>query len=465
MSILVYLQAAAFVLLTSFLMYVVLILVPYLRRRPLDTGDETAFDWHFFVPCRNEQAVIGSSLERLRQTFPLAHVWVIDDASDDATASIVAAAAEHDDLVHLVRRTFPDAQTGKGDALNAAYRQLSAWLPADADRDRIIVGVVDADGVLAPDALSYAAGPTIFADPVVGAAQCQVQMFASPEGIGAFGRVLRDLQDAEFRTTIAAMQVLRGYTLSVGLGGNGQFSRLSALDAIGVRAQNPWHGALLEDYELSLHMMLVGLQTRYLHEAVVTQEAVFSLKALVRQRTRWCQGGIQCIRYLRQVAVSPHVTPAATLEMAYFLFTPIQELIGMVLWPLVWYLMLFFGIQAAGGFGAFLAATAWILPLVVVTGILPFATWGFIYGRLRGFNLARTFAFGLTYWVYSYLPQVYVVNAVYRLIRGRNGWEKTKRLNDASVPAVTTSSDASPAATPVADNGRDAELVNAGSTR
>ncbi|MCA0436081.1 MAG: glycosyltransferase [Actinobacteria bacterium] len=438
-----YLQALAFVLLTSFLLYVVLILVPFLRRRPGPTGDENGYEWHFFVPCRNEQAVIGESLARLRASFAGAHVWVIDDASDDATAAIVAAVAATDTHVHLVRRTRPDAQTGKGDALNAAYRALSDWLAADPngaahDRNRIVVGVVDADGVLAPDALLYAAAA--FADPAVGAAQCQVQMFAAPAGTSRFGRLLRDLQDAEFRTTIAAMQVLRGHTLSVGLGGNGQFSRLAALDAIGAQAENPWHGSLLEDYELSLHMMLVGWQTRYLHDAIVSQEAVLTPRALIRQRTRWCQGGMQCVRYLRQVAVSPHITPAGTLEMAYFLSTPFQELLGMIVWPLVGLGVLWFGLQASPDLLGVLANAAWVLPLVLLTGIAPFASWGVIYGRQRGFGPLRSLGYGLAYWLYSYLPQLYVVSAVRRLLQGRTGWEKTARLGDATpaTPEPTT---------------------------
>ncbi len=458
MTALVYLQALAFVLLTSFLLYVALILVPFLRHRPGPTGDAADFQWHVFVPCRNEQAVIGGSLARLRESFPAAHVWVVDDASEDATSRVVAAIAIEDPQVHLVRRVLPDAQTGKGDALNAANRALVAWLPKGSDHSRVIVAVLDADGVLAPDAMAYAAGPGAFADPAVGAAQCQVRMFAPPAGIGPFGRLLRDLQDAEFATTIAAMQILRGRTLSVGLGGNGQFSRLSALDAIGEQAGDPWHGSLLEDYELSLHLMLAGYQTRYLHEAVVSQEAVFTLRALVRQRTRWCQGGMQCTRYLKDAALSPHITPAGTLEMAYFLSTPFQELLGLVVWPVVLGGALYLGLQSSPDLVAYLADASWILPLTLLTGILPFASWGFVYARQRGMGLVRVLAYGLLYWLYSYLPQVYVISATVRLLRGRNGWEKTARHAD---PAPATSAPT----VPTRAAGPSGELANVGGLR
>ncbi|MDO5627159.1 MAG: glycosyltransferase family 2 protein [Mobilicoccus sp.] len=437
MSVYVQLQALAFVLLTVFLAYVATILVPYLRRRPDAWGNPNLYSWHVFVPCRNEEAVIGSSLRRLRSRFPEAHVWVIDDASDDATGSIIAAAGEVDDHVHLVQRVLPEAQTGKGDALNAAYRALLAWLPEDADHDRVIVTVVDADGDLAEDAMAIVASDDVFGNPVVGAAQCQVAMFEAPPDASRFARLLRALQDAEFRTTIAAMQMLRGHTISVGLGGNGQFSRLSALDVIGDQAGEPWHGSLLEDYELSLHMMLAGYEIRYVHDAVVSQEAVASLPALVKQRTRWCQGGIQCLRYLREVAGSPHVTPAATVEMSYFLTTPIQTLVGIVVWPIVLIGMAILGAQSAGGLLPWIVASWWLLPLILLTGIAPFATWGYLYGRERGWNLLRCVGFGLTYWLYSYLTQVYVLNAFRRLALRQNGWVKTARLKEVGLEAGT----------------------------
>lgn len=435
MSVYVQLQALAFVLLTIFLAYVATILVPYLRRRPDPVGDPSAFSWHVLVPCRNEEAVIGSSLRRLRTRFPQAHIWVIDDASDDDTAAIIAGAAETDPHIHLVRRVFPDAQTGKGDALNAAYRALLAWLPQGADHEKVIVTVVDADGDLAENALALVASDRVFGDPVVGAAQCQVAMFEAPPDASRFARLLRALQDAEFRTTIAAMQMLRGHTISVGLGGNGQFSRLSALDVIGVQAGDPWHGSLLEDYELSLHMMLAGYEIRYVHDAVVSQEAVAALPALVRQRTRWCQGGIQCLRYLRDVAASPLVTPAATVEMAYFLTTPLQTLVGIVVWPVVLIGMAVVGAHAAGGLIAWIVASWWLIPLVLLTGIAPFATWGYLYGREREWNVAASVAFGVAYWLYSYLTQIYVVNAFRRLALGQNGWVKTQRLKEVGLEA------------------------------
>src|SRR5882724_3514657 len=110
----------------GFLSYVAVLVATFLRHRPGSPDDPEAFDWHFVIPCRDEAAVIGDTLDYLRSAFPAARVWVVDDASADATADIVAAFAEDDvrSRVHLVRRVLPDARIGKGDALNAAYAAL-----------------------------------------------------------------------------------------------------------------------------------------------------------------------------------------------------------------------------------------------------------------------------------------------------------------------------------------------------
>jgi cellulose synthase/poly-beta-1,6-N-acetylglucosamine synthase-like glycosyltransferase len=432
-------QALAFVLLIIFLAYVILILVPFLRRKVDPEGDPSLFTWHVLVPCRDEAAVIDATLRRLRQDFPMAHVWVIDDDSDDDTADIVRRWVERDSFVHLVERKRPDARTGKGAALNVGYNTLSRWLPADADRDHTIVAVVDADGILAPNAFRQAAGPQAFGDPATGAAQAAVWMSNRndpnplPAGTSklrqAWGRYLVRMQDIEFRTTIAAMQSLRRHTFSVGLGGNGQFSRLAALDRIKQVAGDPWHGSLLEDYELGIHIMLVGYRTSYMHDTHVEQEALPSTRRLLTQRVRWCQGGMQCTRYLPGIFQSQHFTNAGALEATYFLLVPFIQLLGLVLWPAAFIAMAAAGSIYAGGLAVFLASAWWLLPLIVLTGIVPFAIWVPIYRKQAqpDASIGQTLLWGMGYWLYMYQNYISVIRAFYRLITGKDGWSKTRR--------------------------------------
>jgi 1,2-diacylglycerol 3-beta-glucosyltransferase len=131
---------------------------------------------------------------------------------------------------------------------------------------------------------------------------------------------------------ISAIQATRKLTRSVGLGGNGQFSRLSVLDVV-ADEHGPWRGALLEDYELSLHLMMTGHRNEYTQDTWVDQEALPDTRRLVRQRTRWGQGTMQCGAYLRQLWTSRHVSKLGALEATYYLVQPWLHLIGTFVYP------------------------------------------------------------------------------------------------------------------------------------
>ncbi|NYE94685.1 cellulose synthase/poly-beta-1,6-N-acetylglucosamine synthase-like glycosyltransferase [Psychromicrobium silvestre] len=430
-------QAVAVFLLIGFLTYITSIVVPYFRRKPNPPGNSEDFEWHFMVPCRDEEAVIGNTIERLTGTFPGTHIWVIDDDSEDATSSIVQSYAQKDRFVHLVQRRRPEARTGKGDALNTAYHQMLSSLEEGVNPEKLIVCVVDADGELAANALEQAAGPDVFANPKVGAAQTSVWMKnrddPAPLGPGKpirnfFGRALLRMQDIEFRTVIVAMQSLREKTASVGLGGNGQFTRLSVLQKIADEAGEPWHGALLEDYELGVHVLLAGYENRHIVESYVAQEALSSGRRLVTQRTRWAQGNIQCIKYLPEIIKSRHFSNASVVESTYYLILPYLQLLGILTWG---GMAIFFLISALSGQPVFggLENIGWVLLMTLLFGIMPFAMWGPIY-KIKCEPTAswwRTIGWSIGMWLYVYYTYICLVRAAFRVATGRNGWLKTKR--------------------------------------
>ncbi|MFC6660168.1 glycosyltransferase [Deinococcus multiflagellatus] len=72
------------------------------RLRPPEREDGVRLT--FLIPALNEAQVIGATLANLRATVPGARLVVIDDASDDDTADIVARVAARDPLVTLLRR-------------------------------------------------------------------------------------------------------------------------------------------------------------------------------------------------------------------------------------------------------------------------------------------------------------------------------------------------------------------------
>lgn len=437
------LQSFLLFLSIAFLAYIVLILVPFLRHRPIAPGDAHDFDFHIFVPCRDEEVVIAATIHRARTDFPSAHLWVIDDDSDDATSDIATAAARRDDHVHLVQRRRPNARTGKGDALNAAFRALEAWLPPDCARDDVIVVVVDADGEMAPDALDVCASDEVFGDARVGAAQIAVWMRNRADRRpypdrgwfpNAVARWLVRMQDLEFRTVIAGMQSLRARTSTVGLGGNGQFTRLSALDSIADAHGEPWHGALLEDYELGVHVLLAGWTVRHVYDTHVSQEALPSLRRLLTQRTRWAQGNIQCIRYVPQIVGSPHIDSGGVVETCYYLLLPFIQILGCLAYLVVTARIVATSLTTPATEPSLIAVVL-IVVLVVLFGIAPFALWGPIY-KLRcepTTSWPRAILYGLGAWIYVYYMYVCIARAFWRIARGKNGWSKTRRNAESHV--------------------------------
>lgn len=159
------------------LTYISMLLFTFLRKETNVPGSAKDFTWHLLVPCLNEESVVAETVSAARTSFPHAHVWAIDDGSDDQTASIVRGLQDFDDHVHLISRVAPNARTGKGDALNDAYRRVSQFVGSDRDRrHHAIIGVLDADGFLSDDALDVLAGPQAFGDDQTGGVQIEVWM-------------------------------------------------------------------------------------------------------------------------------------------------------------------------------------------------------------------------------------------------------------------------------------------------
>src|SRR5437868_5930120 len=103
------------------------------------------------------------------------------------------------------------------------------------------------------------------------------------------GRLPR-LQDFEFVTLTEIFQRARQQLGSVGLGGNGQFTRLSALADVG---DAPWTDCLTEDLELGVRLRLKGWTNHFCPRTYVSQQAVAKLRPLVRQRSRLFLGHLQ----------------------------------------------------------------------------------------------------------------------------------------------------------------------------
>jgi 1,2-diacylglycerol 3-beta-glucosyltransferase len=373
----------------------------------------------FLIPCLNEDRVIGATLDRLR-AIPSRNslVLVVDDGSDDETAAVVQS--QVNEQVMLLRRQLPEARQGKGAALNAALEYLASnpVLQGRSSQD-VVICLMDADGRLDPHAPGVVGH--YFRDPGVGAVQVAVRIVNRYDGL------LPRLQDMEFVCYSELFQRCRGHHGFAGLGGNGQFTRLSALQSLGPQPWSP--STLTEDLDLGVRLILSGWRTLYTNAAEVNQQGIRSVKALVRQRSRWFQGLLQCWHLIPQVAresagrvrldmlhmlLTPVLIFAAFLMTLSFIVAPIERLLNpnldagrLGLNSLVaWYALTFFP--------AFLFAIA--------------------YRRIAGIGRLRSLALGHAFVLYGLLWIASGSQAVWRVLTGRAGWLKTDRLSERPHP-------------------------------
>ena len=226
-----------------------------LARAPApDDGLADPFLWVFLVPALNEELTILDSVKRLLAVEAANKaVVVIDDGSSDGTASVLAGLDSAE--LTVLRRTLPDARTGKAAALNTAWRSIEKMLAAGRwagwPRERVVVAVVDADGRLDPTVPRFAAAH--FAEPDVGGLQTLVRIYTR-------SRPLTWLQDVEFsRCTACSSRPDAPRSAPQGMGGNGQLNRLSALDSVAdLDAGGPWRDRLTEDQDLGLRLLEAG---------------------------------------------------------------------------------------------------------------------------------------------------------------------------------------------------------------
>jgi 1,2-diacylglycerol 3-beta-glucosyltransferase len=389
----------------------------------LAQGDGTPEHFWIIVPALNEEVVVANTVNAaLTLGGPggtLARVLVVDDGSDDRTPEVLAA-IEHPRLL-VLRRELPEARKGKGEALNAAYRYIAERTAEAGIRpEKVVVGIIDGDGQGSGNILLEVS--RMMRDPGIGAVQVQVRIRNRDKLLGA-------VQDLEFGAIVNACQSLRDVIDTVGLGGNGQFTRLSALLGLG---ESPWSACLVEDLELGLRLHLGGIGIRYTSRASVTQQAVVDLRRLTRQRTRWAQGNLQCAQYLRRLVTSRQISRTALLEVLHYLVSPwLNALVTVVMAGLVAVatvaLLLGHPVEYLRSWND-LADTGEVWFAVT---FFPGFIWALVHRhRLGDETLLRLLTAAAAYPAFLLLGLVATYRAIVRQARGQQTWAKTERLSE-----------------------------------
>ncbi|MCT1445370.1 glycosyltransferase [Corynebacterium sanguinis] len=381
------------------------------KPRDYQPGDPSVI---FVLPCLNEEAVIEASLRRLlAMNYPDKHILVIDDGSDDNTAGIVRSVDSPQ--VHLLQRHLPNARLGKGEALNAAFNHILDGNLCDVtDTDNVIVVVVDADGRMEPESLRYVV--PAFEDPALGGVQIGVRINNRADSL------LARMQDMEFVLYTEVYQRARVRLRTPGLGGNGQFMRLSTLQTLG---QKPWSQSLTEDLDLGVRTLINGYRLDFCPQAAVHQQGLVSLQRWIRQRARWFQGHLQSwslvgdvltsLKGIQRVDLFYHLTsPALVITGAFFTVAMLLTALGQVLaiptgqqgFHLYW-------------LGAYLLA---FIPMIIL---------GLIYSQSEpGMSPLRAAGLAHLYVAYSLLWSIAGGKAIINIMLGRRGWAKTERIQE-----------------------------------
>lgn len=425
------LQALTIALLIGWPLYNVCLAIFALRptRGPRRVGKHSDFQFWIVIPALNEEAVIWNTVTAalaLNSPETPVRVMVVNDGSDDGTATILSSIASP--RLHVIHRRAPNAREGKGEALNAGYRAIRTLATSEGSASSTIVGIIDGDGRADPLLLHQVVA--MFSDREVGAVQCRVRIHNRR-------RILGLLQDIEFGCIANASQSLRDRLDSVGMGGNGQFTRLSELIRHG---GSPWSSCLVEDMELGLRLHLDGSRIRYCSTASITQQAVVDLRRLLRQRTRWAQGNLQCARYVRGLTRSRFIGSAGLLDFLYYLIAPWLAVPLSILVAAAATIVIV-GFSTGMTFGGMIDPSAGSLPFLmwVVAIALPGMVWGtWHWWRLGDETLIRCLLAGVVFPLFLAMGIIASWRAVGRHMAGQNGWTKTERIAEDTESGAAT---------------------------
>ncbi len=258
------------------LYFEVFLLIAFFENRP--KGKTVNEPTHYpsvtmVVPCYNEQATLQKTVESLLAlNYPKdkLEVMIVDDGSSDGTRHIgEALAATHHQVSYIHK---PNG--GKYTALNLAIEKAQSDL----------IGCLDADSFVVQDALTEI-----------------VKKFESDPSIMAITPAMKVYRPKSL------LELMQSVEYTFGIFYKKMFDNLAALNVLPgpfsiyrkevfARIGNFRHAHNAEDMEIAFRMHANGLKIVNAHTAFVYTTVPTSVRALLKQRTRWSQGFLQNAR-------------------------------------------------------------------------------------------------------------------------------------------------------------------------
>ncbi len=260
-------QIISYIFLFLVFYYEIFILLSFLEKKesnqPEKPLEETPVT--ILVPCFNEESTIVGTMESIFQLdYPKdkIQIIIINDGSTDKTAELL----ESYNVYHNIQIIHKE-NGGKHTALNLGLEYCTTP----------IVGCLDADSFVAPDALHQIMHK--FSDPTVMAVTPSTVIWKATTFI-------QKMQRAEYHygnLLRYAMSLIHAIHIAPG---PFSFFRKEVFEKIG----NYKHAHNTEDMEIAMRMQKNGLKIGHAPRAVIYTSSPNTIKKLYKQRVRWVGG-------------------------------------------------------------------------------------------------------------------------------------------------------------------------------
>ena len=351
------------------------------------------------IAAYNEEKVIAATLRSVLDTDYAGEVEVvvIDDGSKDGTGAAVEQVAAQDGRLRLVSQ----ANAGKSEALRRGVELASHEL----------LVFLDADTLFQRDTLRHLVAP--FAHPRVGAVSGHAR-------VGNVRSFIARCQSLEY---ICGFNLdRRAYDawdcITVAPGAVSAVSRQALRSVGGFRSDT-----LAEDTDLTLSLHRQGYHVRYTAGAVAWTEAPETIRALAKQRFRWCFGTMQCLWKHRDMLFNPKFRALGFFSLPSVWFF---QIILVALTPMVDLLLLASVLLGDGG-----AVLPYFLTFLVLDQLLAC-----LACALEGEPLSRSWIMIPMRLIYRPLLSWVVWKSIFNALRGvLVGWGKLERTASVNVPS------------------------------
>jgi len=380
-----------------------------LRRRKVTFDPDFTPPVSVLVPAYNEESVIERCVESLLASdYPDLRIVVIDDGSIDHTVETVERRWADDPRVMLLT----EENQGKWHAENYALETIQT---------PIFVGV-DADTVIAPDAISWLVQQ--FKDLRVGAVAGYVE-------VGNSMNLLTRFQALEYIVgqglARRAFEVFNGILVVPGAIGAW---RTEAVRKAGLYSPS----TITEDADLTVAVHRAGYLVRFEEKSLAYTEAPERVGALMRQRIRWSLGMLQTSWKHRGALPEGRSVGLISIVDAIWV-----GFITFLLSPLVYVLGALYLVRAGFSLATIGFSGIDIMQLVLIGSILGLvlvdvitALTAFLLDRRRDIRLVALVP--LTRLGYRQLLMVAALRALARAVTGKlYGWNKLRRTGTVHV--------------------------------